>query len=61
MNDRKYHTVGTVPTSNRTEANLTPLAHIYMTAHSPDLAPGTSTKCGGVKLVLWGNSSILVK
>jgi len=59
MNNTKYHPVGTVPTSNRTEENLQPLAHIYMTAHSPDLVnvPASSTKCGGVKLVSWGQLS----
>jgi hypothetical protein len=29
MNNKKYHSVGTVPTLNRTEANLTPLALVF--------------------------------
>ena len=41
MKNKIYHTVGTVPKSNReiveTEAKSTPLTHIYMTSHIPAL------------------------
>ena len=40
MKNKEYHTVGTVPKSNRliVEVTLIPLRHIYMNVHFPGFA-----------------------
>ena len=37
MKNKNYHTVGTVPKSNRKDAKRIPLTLKYMTAHFPGL------------------------
>jgi len=62
MKNKQYHTVGTVPNSNRKIVERvksdTPNAHIHDCSLSR-LGTDISIKSGGVKLVLWARTSPL--
>jgi hypothetical protein len=65
MKSKKYQSDGTVPKSNRKiveteERSMLPYAHIHDRSLSW-LDTGTSTKSGRVKLVVWAQTSLLVK
>jgi len=51
MKNKKYHTAGRFPKSNRKivkEAKSIPLTHKYMTAHFPDLVQALQSKVAGL-------------
>ena len=66
MKSKKYQSVGTVPKSNRTiveteERSMLPYTHIHDRSLSWLVGTGTSTKSDRVKLVVWAQTSLLVK
>jgi hypothetical protein len=65
-NNKKYHTVETVPNTNRKiverkRKKSIPLTHKYMTAKLSWLGTDTSMKSGGIKLVVWIQTSPLLR
>jgi len=62
MKNKIYHTVGTIPTSNIKIVERGTIDTPNTQIHDRPcywIGTGTSIKCGGVKLVLWGKTSPL--
>ena len=66
MKNRKYHTVGTVPKSNRKivergKIKIDTPTHKYMTVHCPGLVQALQSKVAGLNLFYGPKTPLLVK